>query len=145
MNLLDRFLAKTEKTEEDGFSNVGYGVFSVDKKAVLAHRLSWVINFGEIPDGLFVCHKCDNRKCVNPKHLFLGTAMDNNLDMVAKGRDAKVFGEKHPKAKLSSSQVAEIKELYSTGKYTCRELGKAYGVYHSQILNIANGKQRTKG
>lgn len=72
----------------------GYGKISVSRSVwKLSHRISWEIAFGEIPDGLFVCHKCDNPSCVNPNHLFVGTAKQNTQDMISKGRIA--TGERH--------------------------------------------------
>ncbi len=63
-----------------------YGELSVHSHKVLAHRLSWIIHFGPIPDAMFICHRCDFPGCVNPHHLFLGTPLDNSRDMTAKGR-----------------------------------------------------------
>jgi len=67
----------------------GYGIFHTGKKTDRAHRVSWILTNGEIPSGLFVCHKCDNPPCTNPDHLFLGTNKDNVDDMIAKGRNSK--------------------------------------------------------
>lgn len=64
----------------------GYGLASYHGKIHHAHRLSWILTNGEIPNGLLACHKCDNRLCINPAHLFLGTNLDNTIDMMNKGR-----------------------------------------------------------
>ena len=98
-------------------SESGYGSMSTRvncrHKSVQAHRLSWTLFVGPIPDGLFVLHKCDNRACVRPSHLFVGTAQDNSGDMVAKGRTAR--GARHRAAKLTPSAVRRIRELRGDG------------------------------
>src|SRR5947207_10424619 len=72
----------------------GYGIFKIGNKTQKTHRVSWMIHYGPIPDGLFCLHHCDNRKCVRPDHLFLGTAKDNTHDAMNKGRFA--IGENSP-------------------------------------------------
>jgi len=91
MSLEDRFFQKVLKTDScwlwtGGIATQGYGVFRVDGKSVSAHRHSYKIHKGEIPDGMHVCHSCDVRNCVNPDHLWVGTATDNMQDMIKKGR-----------------------------------------------------------
>jgi HNH endonuclease len=70
-----------------GTAHFGYGQFHLDGKPEKAHRISWILTYGPIPEGLLVCHHCDNPPCVNPRHLFVGSHRDNALDKVAKGRD----------------------------------------------------------
>ena len=122
----------------------GYGQFYLDGKLVGAHRFSWELKNGFIPDGLFVLHKCDNRTCVNLDHLFLGTKKENSEDMVKKGRSNKLFGEDHGSHKLSDEEVVNIRNKYSTGLYSQKELAEEFSVSQTQISNIANFKQRSK-
>ena len=82
----------------------------------LAHIISWGITHGPIPPGLQVLHRCDVPQCVNPDHLFLGTHKDNVQDMIRKGRKRVVRGENHPSAKLTDSEVSQIRSLRAEGK-----------------------------
>lgn len=93
--------------------NPGYGQFRTNMKLIRAHRASWIIHFGEIPNGMFVLHKCDNKICSNPDHLFLGNDLENNKDAYQKGINKILWanGENNPKAKLNKQQVEEIRKL----------------------------------
>ncbi len=111
----------------------GYGQFwPYHQKAIGTHRFSWLLHYGDIPDQLWVLHTCDNRKCINPQHLWLGTRQDNMKDMVIKNRQIKC--EKHPRAKLTVSQVERILEL--KGKFSHRELAGMFNVSHTSIGKI---------
>jgi len=104
-----------------------------------ANRAAWHFVNGQIPDGMLVCHRCDNPPCVNPAHLFLGTDADNRSDCVAKGRQARLpqsKGEASHLAKLTAAQVAEIRHRYAAGGILQRELGEIYGVSQTQIGRI---------
>lgn len=123
----------------------GYGYAKIAGLPSRAHRLSYELHYGPIPDGLYVCHTCDNRACVNPTHLFLGTAADNTADMVAKGRAYKPRGEAHPHAKLTWGDVREIRRLYATGKYTQEKLGQRFGVNRTTVWSIVHHKAWKEG
>lgn len=110
----------------------GYGVFRFDGKPMKAHRVSWLLLKGDIPNGLQVLHKCDNVQCVNPDHLFLGTQQDNIADMVAKGRnrDGSGIGRK-----LTAEQVKSIRSDWRPS----RIIAKEYGVGKSMVNYIKSG------
>ena len=101
----------------------------------VAHRASWEITMGAIPDGLLVCHRCDNPPCVNPDHLFLGTHADNMEDMVRKGR--KKRGENHSRARLAESDVLRIRELVAKGGLSQAAIGELFGISGTHVGNIA--------
>jgi hypothetical protein len=122
----------------------GYGRFHVGisrNSSKLSHRLAYGLSTGDSPEA--VCHKCDNPSCCNPSHLFGGTRADNNRDMTSKGRHwsktgsyTAPTGEDSPKAKLTSSDVISIREQYSEGKGTQRQLAAQYSVAQRSIANI---------
>lgn len=117
----------------DGTNNRGYGQLGWHGKRYGAHRFIWMAYFGEIPKGYFVCHKCDERSCVNINHLFLGTPKDNTSDMVAKNRAA--IGEKHAGAKLTEDAVRAIRKEYASGE-SQSALGRKYEVSDRTIGNV---------
>lgn len=130
-------------TESDG----RYGVVAHNKKIKRSHRVSWELHRGKIPKGLYVCHKCDVTLCVNPKHLFVGTQLDNMRDCSRKGRTRKTpqLGEAHGRHKLSQSDVDYIKHIVANTNLFRREIGTIFGVCSGTIGHIANGKTWVKG
>lgn len=121
----------------------GYGAFTIKRRSQKAHRVSWMIHFGEIPKGLNVLHRCDNPSCVNPNHLFLGTCDDNNKDRARKGRSAininPVYGENNGNSKLTNSQIYFIRSSNNTDS----ELARLLNVSPSTIDRIRKGQTWT--
>lgn len=123
----------------------GYARVTYCNKTMGAHRLSYLAFVGDIPEKMDVCHSCDNRKCVNPSHLFIGTRKQNMEDCVKKNRQAK--GEKlgcrkgslSPASKLNEHQVLEIRELLKSGLKHA-QIAKEFGVTADNISKIATGK-----
>lgn len=148
MNLEDRFLSKVNKTDLCWLWTAGtrgkktkYGAIKVKGKVIDAHRVSYLLYKGDIPDNLYVCHSCDVRLCVNPDHLFLGTHLENIQDAVTKNRykgngkhKNKARGEKHGSAKLTQEKVNEIR----ASSFSARELSKIYGLGIRSIYKILN-------
>ena len=114
----------------------GYGRLQVGAHSVVAHRVSWMVNRGEIPEGMRVCHRCDNPPCTNPWHLFLGTDADNVADKVSKGRQRP--GAEHPSAILSEDDVRAIRRAPES--VSNREIATMYGISYSQAWNVRSGR-----
>lgn len=150
---MDRFWSKIKKTDTcwlwtGGSSRGGYGVFVLRKPdRAYAHRFSWYLENGDIPDGLLVLHRCDIPSCVRPDHLFLGTQQDNMDDMIAKGRQmdyrARVprnqNGSKNNMAKLTDDQVFQIRLRREAGEGPVA-LAREYGVTYGNIWKIVTGR-----
>lgn len=136
----ERFLAKVQKMEsgchewQGCLMPNGYGQFSYQGKPHYAHRIAYLLHHGSIPEGAYILHSCDNRKCVNPEHLWAGTFEDNMQDMVDKGRQA--HGTKNSHAKLNPEQVIAIRSQVGTH----REIAECFGVTAGLISMIRSGK-----
>lgn len=147
----DRFWAKVDVRGEDecwvwtaSVAGGGYGQFGLRHgKTVPAHRLSWEMANGTIPDGLWILHRCDNKPCVNPNHLFLGTRQDNVDDMMAKGRHwiRPCKGEQNGRAKLTDAQVKEIRARWATGVESQSAIARDYPmISRIKVSEICRGK-----
>lgn len=114
----------------------GYGQTSIPgQRNIGTHRVAWILTNGPIPEGLCVLHRCDNRPCCNPAHLFLGTRADNSADMVAKGRGRSLAGTDNPHAKLTADQVREIRGRAGRGE-PLRALAREYGLHSSGVSRL---------
>lgn len=146
MSVEERFWEKVDKRGEDKCWEFrghalpdGYGTFWYKKSKIPAHRVSYIINCGDIPEGLEVCHTCNNKWCVNPKHLYTGTHYDNIKYRDEQGRTPK--GENHYSALFTTEDVHKIREEYiNDKKITMHELSKKYNVMRDVIENIINNK-----
>jgi hypothetical protein len=142
--VLERFWRRVDKTDScwlwTGALCTGYGDFYYQGRDWRSHRFSYVAFKGEIPEGMLVCHTCDNKRCVNPEHLYLGNYFTNAEDAFNRGQNG--LGEKHPNAKLTNRQVDEIRQLASTTTYVA--LARQYGVVPYTISSIVKRKHRIR-
>jgi hypothetical protein len=141
-----RFFAKVQKTSScwlwtASCARRGYGSFSIAKRTVRAHRVSYLIHYGQVPEGMFVCHTCDTPQCVNPSHLFLGSHQDNVDDMVRKGRSPKtrMIGECNGKAKLSADDVQGIRDM-AANSIPQKVIAAHYGISQPHVSDICRMK-----
>lgn len=172
-----RFWSNVDVCSEDecwewtgGRTGAGYGAFDLKGKKYLAHRIAWFLENGPIPDGMLICHDCDNPPCKNVNHFFLGTSKDNTVDAAKKGRMAtgkrngkythpektpcgenngsrthpekRPRGENHGMSNLTEILVLEIRKLYSEGEKQC-VIGDSLEISKSQINKIVNRKTWT--
>ena len=149
--LAERFWAKVERSAgcwrwngshvHNGYGQI-LGTVGGKRIPLRAHRVSWELHFGPIPDGSMVLHRCDVRDCVNPSHLFLGTASDNTRDMVSKGRQfvpAPRLGRDHWASKLTEYAVSDIRMRHARGE-TIVALAREYGVDRGTVRGIVIGR-----
>lgn len=156
---LERFLSMIVKPDGDdgcwiwnaSYGSTGYGQMYLNGKLMGAHRAAYILFNDEIPEmpgfhGGCVCHACDNRACVNPAHLFVGTIADNNIDRATKGRSggwakdrSAQRGPNHPRAKLNQDQVDEIRNILNSGLFNQKEVARAYDVSPCTVSSIYRG------
>lgn len=131
--------------EWNGYKRNGYGRTTTGsrkdgtRRTVSAHRLSYELYKGKIPDGMEVCHKCDNPCCINPEHLFLGTRQDNIDDREKKGRNVVFVGEEQPRAKLTRKAVKDARWERAYKGTSFQALADKYGVSKKTMLNAISG------
>jgi hypothetical protein len=138
---MNRLIKKGECLEWEGsVDGCNYGTLSFYGELFKTHRLSYMFHFGEIPKGFYICHHCDNPRCCNPEHLFLGTSKDNSDDKYKKHRENIIKGEEHPNAKLNREKVVEIRKMFISGLYTKKSLSQIFGVYPKAISDILKNR-----
>lgn len=147
----NRFWSKIERDDENPdkcwevvamcLSISGYGFFRLNGKNIKAHRFAFQNHHNKlIKDSMFICHKCDNRLCTNPNHLFEGTPQQNMTDKKNKGRGNGPKGEKQHCCKLTEKQVLEIRAKYKKGGITQKVLSIEYKISETNVLSIINRK-----
>jgi len=117
-----------------------YGFIKVAGRMRFAHRVSYELHFGPIPNGMYVCHHCDNGLCVNPDHLFIGTARDNYEDMCRKGRRASPRGELGPQAKLTWAEAIAVRRTAEAHSEPQHAIAARYGVTQGLVTQILHRK-----
>ena len=128
-----------ERVYGRGYQGYGCTTIKAPGRVMLGtHRMAWLLAHGSIPRGAYILHRCDNKLCCNPAHLYLGSPKDNGRDSVNRGQQ--VRGEDHWCAKLTEKAVKEIRAKHATGKYSLKDLGDEYGVVYSAIGYVVHRK-----
>lgn len=149
-DVAERFWEKVDRAAPDEcwewtapLTTYGYGQFMWDYKMCRAHRVAYQLVKGTIPEKAVVMHTCDNRACVNPAHLVLGTQADNLADMDSKGRRVKAWlvGSRNGSAKVNEEDVRAIRALVPTLRFSQDEIGKMFGIDQTTISLIVNRKK----
>lgn len=145
-SLEERFWSKVQKTDAcwqwiGCHARGGYGSIKHKGRVLQAHRVAYELQCGPIPDGMDVCHHCDNASCVRGDHLFAGTHTENMHDMLAKGRGqaSRNRGAMNPQAKLTDDVVLHIRQWYASGRISQRRLALEYGIRQQTVSEVVSG------
>ncbi len=146
MTLKERFMQKVDNDWHwIGAKNKdGYGQIKVDGVQMGAHVISYELFNGSVPEGMFILHSCDDPSCVNPEHLRLGTHLENMKDRMKSGHYKNMIGSNNMNAKMSDSQVLEIRNLYAEGNMSQSEIAKMFGIHQTQVSRYVRNETRRK-
>jgi hypothetical protein len=140
--LAERFWKKVDQRADDecwpwtaAHNQLGYGVIRENGRNLFAHRVAYELTFGPIPEGLVICHVCDNGECCNPMHLWAGTMRENTEDMLVKGR------ARGPQRKVSAEQVRELRRRHAAGERQYH-LAAEFGISRGHVSEIIHRKER---
>ena len=149
-SVADRFWEKVDRSTPDAcwewtapLAVHGYGQFLMDYKMYGAHRVAYMLTKGVIPEGKVVMHTCDNRACVNPNHLVVGTQAENLEDMTRKGRRrvGPCIGSRNGTAILNEDDVAAVRAMALTRRFTQEQIGKLFGIDQTTVSLIVTRKK----
>lgn len=139
-----RFWARVDRSDRDGcwpwtgpvVASSGYGQAAWWRTPRGAHRVAFELANGPVPDGMYVCHTCDNPICCRPDHLYAGTPAENAQDRIRRGRDNPTRGVERYNAKLTADQVREIRRLHATGRWSYPKLAERFGLHPQNVGRV---------